>query len=121
MICSFVLDLQARGGRRFDSSIGHASSFPDFLATRTRTVFTLPSRASSLTVMPTRVGLLGLRVDDHHVGAMDRSLSGDDASLLALLRCTHVLLDDLHAFDDQSIVGEHLLDGCLPCRGPCRG
>ena len=53
-----VLDLQARGGRRFDSSIGHASSFPDFLATRTRTVFTLPSRASSFTMTPTRVGCL---------------------------------------------------------------
>ena len=53
-----VLLLQARSCRRFDSGIGHASSFPDFLATRTRTVFTLPSRASSFSTMRTRVGCL---------------------------------------------------------------
>ena len=67
-ICEFLLELghnlvevlllQARSCRRFDSGIGHASSFPDFLATRTRTVFTLPSRASCFTITPTRVGCL---------------------------------------------------------------
>ena len=44
---------------------------------------------------------------------MNRSLDSHDAGLLALLRGADVLLDDLHAFDDQSIVGEHLLDGAF--------
>ena len=44
---------------------------------------------------------------------MDRSLDSHDAGLLALLRSANVLLDDLHAFNDQTIVLEHLLDGAF--------
>ena len=44
---------------------------------------------------------------------MNRSLDSHDASLLALLRGADVLLDDLHALDDQTIVLEHLLDGAF--------
>ena len=44
---------------------------------------------------------------------MNRSLDSHDAGLLALLRGADVLLDDLHALDDQTIVLEHLLDGAF--------